>query len=140
MGVLQDIEEIVLPPVDEDALKAEDDQIKNDHPNGGVPLRVATQINQNIKPSTMGTNETLPDPVCREMWRIKLTSHNAKFMSIQLAMARLGYGEEIYVYSAADPGEAVGPFTEADNTDLQVLGIPAVQGDSIVVEFTHPGV
>ena len=39
---------------------------------------------------------------------------------------------------AADPGEAVGPFTEADNTDLQVLGIPAVQGDSIVVEFTHP--
>ena len=59
-------------------------------------------------------------------------------MSIQLAMARLGEGEEIYVYSATDASVAVGPFTEADNTDLQVLGIPAVQGDSIVVEFTHP--
>lgn len=92
-----------------------------------VPLvaRVADLADVSVRP----TGETV--------WRLRLDSPGARFMSAKFSRFVLGPGAEVS-FVAQDGVHRVGPFTSRHNKNTGRFGSPMVAGDSMTIEVVTP--
>lgn len=98
----------------------------------GGALRVAFPMALNISIDNAGTWESLPDG--GTMWRVRVNSNNAHFMSFKFSQFHLPPGAELYFVSVYRDFQ-VGPFTERHNSPTQRFGSPVIAGDASVIEL-----
>jgi hypothetical protein len=127
---LSEVETVVMPPVDVQALVAEDEQRPKDE-----PLRFAQPIAVQLNPATVGTWETLDNDIL--LWRLRLISSGAVSLSLGFTSYFMPPGGCLFLYTP-DYSTVVGPFTDQDNEEHRQLWTPILMGDDIVVEVSLP--
>ena len=129
---LDEVETITMPPVDVEALLAEDEARFQD----GLPvLRFAQAIPVRYTPHNVGTWDELNNG--RLLWRLRIVSPGALSLNLGFTTYKMPPGGQLLLYTP-DRSEVVGPFTEADNEDHGQLWTPILNGDEIVVEISLP--
>ncbi|RMF75591.1 MAG: hypothetical protein D6738_03460 [Acidobacteria bacterium] len=119
------------PPVDVDALRAEDALREG----MGVPDRVGFPIKADIAPGRFGRWEDGPDG--SRTWRAAVRSPGALWLALGFGTFRIPPGASLVV---RDPdGRTVrGPYTARDVRPHGQLWPPPVAGDTAIVELTWP--
>ncbi|HEX7184269.1 MAG TPA: trypsin-like peptidase domain-containing protein [Thermoanaerobaculia bacterium] len=137
-SVLSDerIEHHFLGFVDVEYLKFEDELSTRSTDATRVPFRVADPVPLHLGLQD-GTRETLPDG--GTLWRLRVTSPGAVFVSFMLSHVSLPPGAELRFYSV-DRDYQDGPYTSAINNRERRFGSPAIPGDSAVIELYAPAV
>jgi subtilisin-like proprotein convertase family protein len=128
---LQEIEEVVLPALDNAALlAAEQAAYAPDR-----PPRFAKAIDVDIRPSTHGHWETLPNGDA--LWRLRITSAGAYSINLGFSVFYMPKGAQLLLY---DPEKEyiLGPFSDADNEAHNQLWTPVLPGDELVLEVRLP--
>jgi hypothetical protein len=95
--LLRSVDMVVLPPVDADALRAEDDKMQAE--GAGGPARFAAPIPVALEASRDGSWETLPDG--SRLWRLRVVSPGAYSLNFGFSRFRLPDGAAVYFYPAA---------------------------------------
>jgi lysyl endopeptidase len=131
---LQRIDERVLGFVDVDFLRFEDEVSTREKP-GRVPFRVAEPIALDASPASSGTRETLADG--GTLWRLRVTSPGAVFLSFLLRDVSLPPGAHLSFYSV-DHAFETELYTGRIHNAERRFGSPAIPGDSAVVELYTP--
>ncbi len=119
-----------MPPVDVEALLAEDAARGKD-----LPLRIGFPMKADLAPDRAGTWETLPDG--SRVWRLRVRSAGAMWIVLGFGTYRLAPGAAMWVYDAGG-GQVLGPFTAADVRSHGQLWFPPLEGDTAVVELHWP--
>lgn len=137
-NVLSDerIEHHFLGFVDVEYLKFEDELRSPGPDRTRVPFRVAEPVPLRLGLQD-GTREVLPDGGA--LWRLRVTSPGAVFVSFMLSRVSLPPGAELRFYSV-DRDYQDGPYTSAINNPERRFGSPAIPGDSAVIELYTPAV
>jgi lysyl endopeptidase len=130
---LESVERVVMPTVDEAALKAEDERRLAETQEKA--LRYAAPLPVDLSPDRAGTWESLPDG--RLLWRLRIQSEGARSINLGFTEYSMPRGGLLLIYSA-DGKHLHRPFTEADNESHGQLWTPPVFGDEMVVEVTLP--
>jgi lysyl endopeptidase len=128
---LDQVQVITLPPVDVQALLAEDERLAA----ASDPPRFAYPVDVDITPETEGTWQRLDSGDL--LWRLRIVSPGALSLNLGFARYRMPPGGELYLYDAACR-TVRGPFTDADNEAHGQLWTPIVPGDEVVVEVRLP--
>lgn len=121
-----------LPNVDVNALAAQDavnDQDKS------IPWRFGKNHAVDLDLDNSGTWTTLEDGT--RVWRLGLECPNALSVNFEFNVFRPVAGGRIYVLDQW--GGYIGAFTQAnDPTNSHVLGVQAVKGEKITIEYSIP--
>jgi len=125
------IESRSLPPIDLAARLAEDERLR-DEP---APFRVAYAIPLRASPEDAGTWETIPG--VGSVWRLRVDSPGAVFLSFKFADFELPEGAELHFISVGRNYQD-GAYTERHNRPPRRFGSPMVPGDSAVIELFLP--
>lgn len=131
------IDQRVLGFVDVDYLKFEDELNADKVGPDRVPFRVAEPMAVRYTLNQHGTREALPKG--GSLWRLRVTSPGALFVSVQLTDFALPAGAELRFYSV-DRAFETGPYTARNNNADRVFGSPAIPGESAVIELYTPAV
>jgi hypothetical protein len=107
--------------------------IPMDNPHG--PRRVALPMQLNIDIDDAGTWESLADGAT--IWRLRVNSDYARFMSFKFSQFQLPPGAELYFVSVYRDYH-VGPFTHRHNQPTGRFGSPVIAGDAAVIELYLP--
>lgn len=125
------IEQITLPPLDNQALLAA--ELERRRP--GIAPRFAIDIQVDISPDNHGHWETLPNGYV--LWRLRILSKGAKSLNLGFTRYAMPPGGTMILYST-DYQNVMGPFTPADNEKHEQLWTPVLPGDELVVEVQLP--
>ncbi|HEV2853197.1 MAG TPA: trypsin-like peptidase domain-containing protein [Thermoanaerobaculia bacterium] len=128
------IDQRVLRFVDVDLLRFED-LVAAQEAGSGAPYRVAEPVPAGYSLDRDGTWETLADG--GRLWRLRVTSPGAVFLSFTLAGLSLPPGAELR-FSSVNRDFVAGPYTDAIHNPYRRFGSPAVPGDSAVIEVRVP--
>ncbi len=128
---LDQVERIVMPPVDVAQLRAEDAI----NLSAGEPPRFAYPMAVNIDPSTRGTWEKTEGD--RLVWRLRIASPKAASINLGFIRYFMPHGGRLFLYRP-DKQIIVGAFTDQDNEAHGQLWTPLVRGDEIVIEVSLP--
>jgi hypothetical protein len=131
------VDQHVLGFVDVDYLKFEDAVNADKAGPDRVPFRVAEPVAVRYTLDQHGTREALPNG--GSLWRLRVTSPGALFVSFQLSDFALPAGAELRFHSV-DRAFETGPYTARNNNADRVFGSPAIPGDSAVIELYTPAV
>ena len=125
---LSALPEIELPLVDVATLMDEDE--------AGLhrARRVAFAVEVDLDLESAGD---WTDAVDVRVWRLRVTSIGAEFLSFKLDEMVLPEGAELRFFSVDRDFEA-GPFTSRHNRPERRFGSPVIPGDSVVVELRTP--
>ncbi|MBW1843391.1 MAG: hypothetical protein JRJ05_03550 [Deltaproteobacteria bacterium] len=126
-----EIESRSLPPIDLAARRAQDERLR-DEP---APFRVAYAIPLRASPQDAGTWEEIPG--VGSVWRLRVDSPGAIFMSFKFADFELPEGAELHFVSVGRDYHD-GAYTERHNRPPRRFGSPMVPGDSAVIELFLP--
>ena len=101
----------------------------------GVVYRygIAVPVNANMENS--GTWTTLPDG--RNIWRLVITSPDAKAIGLTLDKFSLPVGSKLFVYDE-NKDFVVGAYTHSNNTADGIFAIQLVKGETVVLEYVAP--
>lgn len=132
---LQRIDERILGFVDVDFLRFEDEVSAQEYGAERVPFRVAEPVALDVSPATSGTRETLAGG--GTLWRLRVTSPGAVFLSFTLRDVSLPPGARLSFYSV-DHAFETELYTERIHNAERRFGSPAIPGDSAVVELYTP--
>jgi len=121
-----------MPPVDTEALKAED--AKTDY-EGGQPWRFGKNIEVDFDTKNSGTWSTLKDGT--KIWRLGIYSPGAVSINLTFEKYRLPEGSELFIYTP-NKKEILGAFTEFNNRDDGKFAATLLPGDKIIVEYNEP--
>jgi lysyl endopeptidase len=130
---LDGVERITMPPVDVEALKAEDD--RHFAQTGEKSLRYAVNLKVDLTPETAGTWERLDSGEL--LWRLRIHSKHALSLNFAFDQYLMPEGGRLFLYSL-DRRHVYRPFTAGDNEDHGELWTPPVFGDETVLELTIP--
>lgn len=100
-----------------------------------VPFRVAETLPLGLSYATGGTRETLADG--GTLWRARVTSPGAVFVSFNLAGVSLPPGAQLRFYSV-ERAYQDGPYSAGINNAHGRFVSPAIPGDSAVMELYVP--
>jgi len=102
----------------------------------GGRRKVAELMELNVSINDAGTWEDIDDG--RLLWRLRVDSYNAHFMSFKFSKFKLPPGAELYFVSVYRDFQ-IGPFTEKHNQPTGRFGSPVIAGDAAVIELYLPG-
>jgi hypothetical protein len=119
------------PPIDLAARIDEDARLR-DEPS---PLRVAFAIPLRASPEDAGTWEAIPG--VGSVWRLRISSPGAVFLSFKFADFELPEGAELHFVSVTRDYHD-GAYTRRHNHTARRFGSPMVPGDSAVIELFLP--
>ncbi len=128
---LSNIQQIILPGIDNDKVQAEDIQRKSE----GLAPRYAIPVPCDYTPLDSGTWETMGNG--KRLWRLRVRSEGATSLNFGFTQYFMPEGGELYVYST-DRSSMRGPYTDRDNEVHGELWTPVVLGDSAVIELVIP--
>ncbi|HKK66795.1 MAG TPA: hypothetical protein VJ946_01240, partial [Bacteroidales bacterium] len=101
----------------------------------GRPVQIATHIDININMDNAGTWDILPDG--RYVWRLKISSENAKALGISYDKFSLPAGSELFIYSP-DKVQRIGAFNDRNNADGGWFATEMIYGSSLILEYISP--
>ncbi|MFZ1495916.1 MAG: proprotein convertase P-domain-containing protein [Saprospiraceae bacterium] len=127
---LQNIERLQMPLLDNEALKNAELQRLNSTREKKVIFAHNFEVNYSITNS--GTWFVNHDN--SRVWRIILSSPNAKSLNLGFTKFKLDVNDKLFIYSM-DKKHVMGPFTPADNEVHEQLWTPIIESDEIVVEL-----
>ncbi len=127
---LSEVETLVVPPVDHEALLAEDAAAAGP----GVPVRFAVALPVQVDPTSHGSWE---DQGTHSVWLLRIQSPGALSLSLGFSAYRLPEGASLTVL-ASNGRTSRGPFTAADNEAHGELWTPLLETDDIVVRMSVP--
>ncbi|MFH2056447.1 MAG: trypsin-like peptidase domain-containing protein [bacterium] len=124
---------VIMPPVDVDALLAEDAEMSKDE-----PFRFGYGFEVNYSLSNSGTWTELSDG--GRVWRLRIESPGAYSINLIYDKYRIPAGAELFVYNEerGDKAMVIGAFTSANNKEHEEFATAPVAGDRIVVEYFEP--
>ncbi|MBK7092613.1 MAG: trypsin-like peptidase domain-containing protein [bacterium] len=124
-------ERLVMPPVDVQALLAEDaaDESK------ALPFRFGAPFDVNYSLENSGTWEDLADG--GRIWRITFSSPGAYSINLIYSRYRLPEGAQLFVYNS-DRSHVIGAFTAKNNKPHGEMATQPVFGDEVTVEYYEP--
>jgi hypothetical protein len=125
------IDHRVMAPVDVADL-LQQDAGRREEP---APFRVAVARALALGPDDAGTWETLPSGA--RVWRLRISSPGAAFLSFKLAELELPAGAELHFVSVSRDYYD-GPYTPRHNRPAGRFGSPMIPGDSAVIELFLP--
>lgn len=128
---LDTIEQLVLPPVDPEAIRLADERRAA---NGRVP-HYAVGIEVDADPWDQGAWQLSRSGEAR--WQLRLTSLGALSLNLAFDRYRMPAGGRLLLLTA-DGRRRVGPFTDADNERHGQLWTPPIPTDDLVLEVTLP--
>lgn len=131
---------VVLPPLDADALLAEDaaraaSREKSDPRVGVVRAFRAVHAPRRLVAGARGV-ETLADGSL--VWSATFGSPGAVGLRLHVAECDLPAGATVVVYDAAEPKEAYGPFTDRGPRGTGEFFLPTVFGETARLEIRVP--
>jgi hypothetical protein len=130
---LDSVARMEMATVDVDAYLAED--ARREASGVPAPLRFAARSETSISPETVGTWEELADG--SSMWRLVITSPEAKNINLHFDRFSLPEGASLWLYDR-NGAMVQGPYTAADRNAIGELWTAIVPGDVMVVELHHP--
>ncbi|MDW3651631.1 MAG: proprotein convertase P-domain-containing protein [Bacteroidia bacterium] len=101
----------------------------------GRAPKFAKTVYSNIKPSTHGNWEVLPNG--NSLWRMRISSAGAKSLNLGFTSYQMPKGGSMILYTP-DKKEILGPFTPSDNEDHAQLWTPVLKGEELVIEVQIP--
>ena len=124
------IGEAVVAPADADFVEQ---AVTNTDKSG---MYVIAQL-KDVDLSTLnsGTWDELEDGTM--IWRIRITSPNAKGLALHFDRFNLPVGGRFYVYDE-DHSQILGGFSELDNTDDKGYSIGMIVGNTLIAEYIAP--
>lgn len=125
------VPEVVMPPVDEAALRAEDAA------NAGapVPFRFGANIAVDLGADTDGVWETLADG--SRVWRLAIHSPGARSINLMFDRYLLPPGAQLFVHDGTEPN-VLGAFTDRNQQPSGVFATTLLSGDAVVIEYVEP--
>ena len=130
---LETVERVVMPAVDEAALKAEDERRLAETMEKA--LRYAALLPVDLNPDRVGSWESLAGGDL--LWRLRIHSAGARSINLGFTEYFMPEGGRLFIYSM-DRKHVHRPFTAADNEAHGQLWTPPVFGDEMIVELTLP--
>lgn len=128
---LENVELVMMPPVDTAALIAEDRL----RPAQDLPPRFAQPIGVRITPDTNGTWEPQADGM--DLWRLRIASQDARSLNLGFGRYVMPAGGSLVVRTP-DGKYVIGPFTDQDNDAHGELWTPVIPGSVVVIELRLP--
>jgi hypothetical protein len=128
---IADVDQRVLPGVDVAALLEEDASVRKEP----TPYRVAFATALRLGLEDAGSWETLPDG--GRVWRLRIRSPGAVFLSFKLSALELPEGVELHFVSLTRD-YTDGPYTRRHVPPSGRFGSPMIRGDSAVIELYQP--
>jgi lysyl endopeptidase len=122
----------IMPFVDEDALRAEDEIVDK---IGGIPWRFGENIEVDYSQDNSGAWDFLPGG--DKIWRLGILSENAKSINLTFDRYYLPQGAELFIYNH-DRTEIIGAFTHENNQEHGMFATTLVAGSAIIVEYYEP--
>lgn len=123
--------EMRVDPADADFIAQ---AISNDEKEG---LYVIAQLKDvDITPLNSGTWEELDNGAT--VWRARITSRDARGLSLYFDRFNLPEGGELYVYDETR-SQLIGGYTSEDNTGDNGFVIGIILGQSVIIEYVAPG-
>lgn len=126
-----DVPHIMMPQFDLEALKSED-QINDEIIT--KPFRFGKDFKVNYSPLTHGNWTNLPNG--DRIWRLKITSSEAKTLNFLLKNYRLSNNAKLFLHN--EEGQFLGYYTSKENTKEKYVATWPIDGSSITIEFYEP--
>jgi len=123
---------VVMPVVDAEALKAEDEQRSLQGIKG--PYRFGFNHMVDLDLDNSGIWHTLPNG--ERVWRLAIECPGAYSINFEFLDYVVPDGAQVFVYN--DLGEVLGSFEEGSNPGNTVLGVTMLAGDRITIEYAEP--
>jgi len=101
----------------------------------GVVYRYGVAVPVNADMENSGTWTTLPDG--RRIWRLVISSPDAKAIGLNFNKFWLPEGSKLFVYNESRD-YVVGAYTHSNNTADMIFAIQLVKGETIVLEYVAP--
>ena len=127
-----DLNAIVLPQIDLQKIKAEDD-INDKLREKPYRVGITHKVNYGLENSGTWTDLANGDRI----WRILFSSKDAVHLSVVFDKFFLPRGGKIYLYND-NRTDLLGAYTETQNNEKQVLGTWFVNGDKLWIEYYEP--
>jgi lysyl endopeptidase len=128
----EDLHLVKLPPVNVQALQAEDainEQLKMG------PWRFGFNHTVSLNTSNSGTWTELANG--DRIWRVAIKSPGALSINVEFSQFNLAEGATVFMYNE-DKTDYIGSFTHENNKVTGTLGTTVVKGDKIIIEFYEP--
>ena len=132
LKIKSNVQAIILPSVDIQKIKAEDDI--NDKTQT-KPYRIGIPYTINYGLENAGTWAQLPNG--DRVWRILFNSQNAVHLSVIFDKFYMPKGGKIYLYNE-NKTDLLGAYTDVQNNKKEVLGTWFVNGDKLWIEYFEP--
>ncbi|MFH1682025.1 MAG: T9SS type A sorting domain-containing protein [Candidatus Eisenbacteria bacterium] len=132
LAALDDVREVILPPVDTEAYILEDEERMASEPGG--PYRFAAPHYVDLAPDRTGTWEALEDG--SRIWRLRVHSAGALSLNFGFTPFDVPKGAMLHVYGP-DRRNVYGPYRTDDAAEGE-LWTPIVPGDRAVIELFVP--
>jgi len=132
MTTKQGLDAIVLPQIDLQKIKAEDDI--NDKLIA-KPYRIGVPQSVNYGLDNVDGWTQLPNG--DRIWRILFNSKDAVHLSVIFDKFSLPKGAKIYLYNDTKD-DLIGAYTDINNNEKEVLGTWFVNGDKLWIEYYEP--
>ena len=129
---MQDIPFEVMPPVDVEALLAED-MIFDTIPD--IPWRFGENIEVDINPRDHGIWSESANGY--RSWHLGISSEGAYSLNLTFDQYKLPPGAELYVYNP-EGTDVLGAFTEKNNQDDLYFATTLLAGDALIIEYIEP--
>ncbi|HRS69141.1 MAG TPA: T9SS type A sorting domain-containing protein, partial [Bacteroidales bacterium] len=120
----------MTPPNVQKLLQDDEQMIKYDK-----KLRIGAIQTVNIDANNYGTYDYLPNGDV--IWRLKVTSKDAKALNTLFDYFNLPSGVKLFIYNP-DKSIVLGAYTSELNNKDNVLAIQALPGDEMIIEFNIP--
>jgi hypothetical protein len=130
---LEQVDLLVMQPIDRDQLLAEDRKRAESAEQPG-PLRFAVSERVDVNLRNSGTWHALPDG---RLWRLRIRSPGAVNNNLGITHFDLPAGVKLWIYDPS--GKYVnGPYTSRNRDNKGGLWTPVIPGNEIVVELFVP--
>ncbi len=129
--ISQTINEVQIAPPNIEQLQMEDIEVQSI----GGQYRVGTLLPVKISPTTSGTWDILENE--DRIWRVQITTPEAKALSLYFDDFFLPNGAKMFVYSS-DKSELIGSFTEFNNHESKLFATQSLLTNSLIIELYLP--
>ena len=99
-------------------------------------LRFAYKFLTDYTPDNAGIRFTTADGT--SVWRLGIHSPGALSINVLFSEYHLPEGAQLFLYDAKQQ-QVLGAFNHLNNSELGLLPVAPIEGDSLIIEYQEPG-
>jgi PKD repeat protein len=131
-GITENIDNVFVNPPDMELVRAEDDMFEKN----GEMYRVARLMDVDFSMENSGTWDVLADGT--QIWRLSITSEDAKALSMHYDVFNLPEGSSLFLYNR-NQKQVIGAFTSQNNPEgNRRFSTEIIEGEMTTLEYIQP--